>query len=209
MFPVRRIYCVGRNYAAHTREMGGNPDREFPFFFSKPADAVTGGGEMSFPLATEDLHHEVELVIAVAGHGSGLGPEACRELIYGYAVGVDLTRRDLQREARDRGRPWDMAKGFDRSAPCSAIAPVSEVGHPRSGSIGLEVNGRARQHADISDLIWSPEEILVHLSKLVALAPGDLVFTGTPAGVGQLVRGDAYRAWITGVGEVAGRVIGS
>lgn len=207
-FPVRRVYCVGRNYASHAREMGGDPDREMPFFFSKPADAVVpGGGDMPFPASTRELHHEVELVVALGGGGTGLGVEQCRDLIYGYAVGVDLTRRDLQREAKASSRPWDMAKGFDRSAPCSLVARVEDAGHPRSGTIGLSVNGEPRQNADLADLIWSPEETLSHLSRLVELVPGDLLFTGTPAGVGALVPGDTYLAWIEGLGELRGRVL--
>lgn len=208
LFPVRRIYCVGRNYAAHATEMGGDPVREAPFFFTKPGDAiVAGGGEIPYPLATAELHHEVELVIALSGAGVNLPPGACRQLIYGYAVGLDLTRRDLQRAAKEAGRPWDMSKGFDRSAPCSPIARAVDVGHPRTGRIALEVNDRVRQDADLADLIWSPEDTLSHLSRLVALAPGDLVFTGTPAGVGALAPGDRYRGWIEGIGEVAGRVV--
>ena len=208
LFPVRRVYCVGRNYASHAREMGGDPDRETPFFFSKPADAVLPmGGAMPYPASTHELHHEVELVLALVAGGANLEPERCRDLIYGYAVGVDLTRRRLQREAKAAGRPWDMAKGFDRSAPCSAVARFLDVGHPRSGAIGLSVNDEVRQAADLADLVWSPEETLSHLSRLVELAAGDLVFTGTPAGVGPLLPGDRYRAWIVGVGEVEGRVL--
>ncbi len=207
-FPVRRVYCVGRNYASHAREMGGDPSREAPFFFSKPPDAIlSGGGDLPYPASTEELHHEVELVIGLAGGGSSLPPERCRELIYGYAVGVDLTRRDVQREAKRKGRPWDMAKGFDRSAPCSPLVRVADAGHPRTGSIGLAVNGAVRQEADLSDLLWSPEQALSHLSRWVHLAAGDLLFTGTPAGVGPLVPGDSYRAWIEGVGELGGKIL--
>jgi fumarylpyruvate hydrolase len=209
LFPVRRIYCVGRNYAAHAREMGGDPAREPPFFFSKPPNAIQPcGGDMTYPQATRDLQHEVELVVALAQGGSGLSPGECRGVILGYAVGVDLTRRDLQNAAKAESRPWDMAKGFDGSAPCSAILSCADAGHPRSGSIGLSVNGEIRQDADLSDLVWSPEETLSELSHLVGLAPGDLVFTGTPAGVGPLVPGDSYRAWIEGIGEVSGRITG-
>jgi len=208
LFPVRRIHCVGRNYASHAREMGGDPDREAPFFFSKPADAILPlGGDMPYPASTTELHHEVELVLALGAGGTSLEPNQCRDLIYGYAVGVDLTRRDLQRTAKADGRPWDMAKGFDRSAPSSAVARFTDVGHPRSGSIGLSVNDEVRQAADLADLVWSPEETLSHLSQLVELAAGDLVFTGTPAGVGPLIPGDRYRAWIEGVGELEGRVL--
>jgi fumarylpyruvate hydrolase len=210
LFPVRRIYCVGRNYAEHAREMGGDPRREPPFFFSKPANAIQpGGGDLAYPPSTGDLQHEVELVVALGKGGRNLSIEECRELILGYAVGLDLTRRDLQRTAKAASRPWDMAKGFDDSAPCSDIVSCADAGHPRSGSIVLSVNGEIRQDADLSDLIWSPEETLSELSNLVELAPGDLVFTGTPAGVGPLVPGDSYRAWIEGVGEVGGRIVRS
>ena len=210
LFPVRRIFCVGRNYAAHAREMGGDPEREPPFFFTKPADAVVpGGGPIPYPPHTQDLHHEVELVVALGRGGRALTPSACRELIYAYGVGIDFTRRDLQRAAKAAGRPWDMAKGFDGSAPCSPLSNALDIGHPRSGFIGLEVNGELRQSGDISDLIWSPEETLAHLSQFVALAPGDLVFTGTPAGVGPLLPGDSYRAWIDGVGELSGAILPS
>jgi len=209
LFPVHRIYCVGRNYAAHALEMGGDPEREEPFFFSKPADAIVpGGGDVSYPPATADLHHEVELVVALGRRGVRLGPSECRRLILGYAVGIDFTRRDLQDEAKLRARPWDMAKGFDESAPCSPIAPVESVGHPREGRISLAVNEDVRQNAELTDMIWSPEEILAHLSRLVELAPGDLVFTGTPAGVGPVQPDDSYRAWIEPVGEISGSILG-
>lgn len=204
-FPVRRVYCVGRNYPAHAREMGGDPSGEPPFFFSKPADAVVPlGGGIPFPQATRQLHHEVELVVALSGGGRDLAVGDTRSIIFGYAVGIDLTRRDLQTAAKAAGRPWDMAKGFDASAPCSAIAPVSLCGHPRAGKITLEVNDEPRQSADLSDQLWSPEETLAHLSRLVRLAPGDLVFTGTPEGVGLLAPGDRIRARIEGVGELTG-----
>lgn len=208
LFPVRRVYCVGRNYESHALEMGGQPDREPPFFFTKPADAIVpGGGSMEYPLATAELHHEVELVVALAGGGAEISPEECRSFIFGYAVGVDFTRRDLQRTAKHTARPWDMSKGFDQSAPCSPIVRAGDVGHPRTGSIRLAVNGELRQAGDLADLIWSPEEILANLSRLVELAPGDLVFTGTPAGVGPVTPGDTYRAWIPGVGEVRGEIL--
>ncbi len=208
LFPVRRVFCVGRNYASHALEMGGKPDREPPFFFTKPADAIVpGGGSTPYPLATAELHHEVELVVALAAGGAEVPPEECRNLIFGYAVGVDFTRRDLQRAAKEAARPWDMAKGFDRSAPCSPIVRVEGVGHPRTGPIRLAVNDELRQEADLADLIWTPEEILANLSRLVELAPGDLLFTGTPAGVGSVTPGDTYRAWIEGVGEVQGEIL--
>lgn len=199
-FPVHRIYCVGRNYAAHAREMGMDA-REPPFFFAKPADAVRPlGGEISFPRATQNLHHEVELVVALKGGGADVPVSAALDLVLGYAVGVDLTRRDLQTLAREAGKPWDAAKGFDDSAPISAIVPGRE---PPRGAIKLAVNGQARQNAVIADMIWSVPEIIAEASKLWRLAPGDLIYTGTPEGVGPLVRGDAVSCEIEGVGALA------
>ncbi|MEQ8434494.1 MAG: fumarylacetoacetate hydrolase family protein [Oceanicaulis sp.] len=195
-FPVRRIYCVGRNYADHAREMGSDPDREPPFFFSKPRDAVFSGETLAYPPATQDLHHEVELVLALGGGGADLSPEAARSLVYGCAVGVDLTRRDLQAAAKASGRPWDMAKGFDGSAPVGALRPRPAMD---SGAIELAVNGQTRQTGDLSRMIWSTAEIISHLSTLVRLEAGDLIFTGTPAGVGALERGDRVEARIDGL----------
>ncbi|MCR9128300.1 MAG: fumarylacetoacetate hydrolase family protein [Alphaproteobacteria bacterium] len=191
-FPVRRIYCVGRNYADHAREMGADPDREPPFFFSKPRDAVITAEAVPYPPATADLHHEVELVLAVGGSGADLTPQEAGSLTFGAAVGVDLTRRDLQAEAKKAGRPWDMAKGFDASAPIGLIRPGPA---PASGAIRLSVDGEPRQAGDLSQMIWANGEILSHLSRLVRLEPGDLVFTGTPAGVGAVTRGQQVEAW--------------
>lgn len=190
-FPVRRIYCVGRNYADHAREMGADPDREPPFFFSKPRDAVIVSEGVPYPPATADLHHEVELVLAVGGSGGDLSPQEAASLIFGAAVGVDLTRRDLQADAKKTGRPWDMAKGFDASAPIGLIRPGPA---PASGAITLSVDGETRQSGDLSQMIWANGEILSHLSRLVRLEPGDLVFTGTPAGVGALSKGQQIEA---------------
>ncbi len=202
-FPVRRIFCVGRNYAAHAREMG-NDDREPPFFFTKPADAVVdSGATIPYPPETADLHHEVELVVAVGAAGRNVSVERARDLVYGYAVGIDLTRRDLQAEAKRSGRPWDMAKGFDHSAPCGAIAPVARIGHPQEGAIRLAVAGRERQAGDLSQMVWSVAETISCLSRLVELARGDLVFTGTPAGVGAVGRGERMDAHIDGIGDIA------
>jgi fumarylpyruvate hydrolase len=200
-FPVRRIYCVGQNYADHAREMGSDPERQAPFFFSKPADAVVPSGSvLPFPPATENLHHEVELVLALGGGGAGVSVAAAGALVFGCAVGVDLTRRDLQAAAKAAGRPWDMAKGFDRSAPIGAIM----VGAPPvAASIALSVNGESRQAGQLSDMIWSPAEIVATLSTYVTLAPGDLIFTGTPAGVGPLRRGDGVVARIEGLPELS------
>jgi len=190
-FPVRRIYCVGQNYADHAREMGGDPDRQPPFFFSKPRDAVTAGSEVSYPPATQNLHHEVELVLALGSGGANLSPEAALSLVYGSAVGVDLTRRDLQAVAKSSGRPWDVSKGFDQSAPISLIRPGSAPDH---GLISLHVNGEQRQSGDLNQMIWSTSELLSHLTHLFRLEAGDLIFTGTPAGVGPIVSGDQVEA---------------
>ncbi len=204
-FPVRRVFCVGRNYAEHAREMGHDPTREPPFFFSKPADAlVVEGADTPYPPATADLHHEVELVVALGKPGEAVAPEAAQELIFGYAVGIDLTRRDLQGEAKKAGRPWDMAKGFDHSAPIGTIRPMGDM---PTGRITLSVNGTLRQEGRVSDMIWGIAEIVSALSRLVALKPGDLIFTGTPAGVGPLQRGDRLLAEIEGVGQLETRIV--
>lgn len=199
-FPVHRIYCVARNYAEHAREMGYDPEREPPFFFSKPADAlVKNGGEVPYPPRTGNLHHEVELVIAIGKSGRDIPVEDAESHIYGYAVGNDLTRRDLQSLAKQDGRPWDTAKGFDSSAPMSAIHRVDEVGHPRAGKIWLSVNGETRQEGDLAAMIWSVPEIIAELSTLFELKAGDLIFTGTPAGVGPVKPGDAIECGIDGL----------
>ncbi|HWM28297.1 MAG TPA: fumarylacetoacetate hydrolase family protein [Woeseiaceae bacterium] len=203
VFPVRRIYCVGRNYAAHARESGGDPDREAPFYFMKPADALMpNDARVPYPPRTSNLHHEIELVVAIGRGGKDIPVEGAPAHIFGYAVGIDLTRRDLQTEAKNAGRPWDTAKGFDHSAPVSAIHTVAEVGHPASGRIWLEVNGEPRQDGDLEELIWSVPEAIAELSTLFALAPGDLIFTGTPAGVGPLVAGDIVRGGVEAVDEI-------
>jgi fumarylpyruvate hydrolase len=203
-FPLRRIFCVGRNYAAHAREMGHDPEREPPFFFTKPADAVVpDGGTIPYPPATRELHHEVELVVALGRGGADIPEAQALEHVFGYAVGVDLTRRDLQAEAKKLARPWDMAKAFDHSAPCSAVMPAARIGHPERGRIRLEVNGKLRQDSDLSHHIWSVPETIAHLSRLVRLAPGDLLFMGTPDGVAAIAPGDRLMASIEGVGELA------
>jgi fumarylpyruvate hydrolase len=203
LFPVRRIFCVARNYAAHAREMGADPNREPPFFFGKPADAISLANEaLPFPLATNNLHHEVELVAALSQGGTNIPAEKAMACVFGYAIGLDLTRRDLQEAAKKQGRPWDMAKGFDRSAPLSPLYPTSLVGHPSQGAITLAINGVEKQRGDLADMIWSLAEIIAHLSQLVELAPGDLLFTGTPEGVGAIKPGDALVGRIEGVGEL-------
>lgn len=204
-FPIRRILCVGQNYAAHRAEMGGD-DRNPPFFFSKPADAVVPpGGDPAYPPATSNLHHEIELVAAIGKAGRDVSPAQALDLVFGYAVGVDLTRRDLQAAAKGKGQPWDSAKGFDQSAPVSAIRRWT--GAPPQGRIRLSVNGETRQDATVADMIWNVAEIVSEASKLWALAPGDLIFTGTPEGVGPLVRGDRVEGEVEGVGALQFRVV--
>jgi fumarylpyruvate hydrolase len=203
VFPVRRIYCIGRNYADHAREMGMDPDREPPFFFGKPQDVVVpGGGDIAYPPVTSNLHHEVELVVALATGGRDIPVAEALGHVYGYAVGIDLTRRDLQAKAKELGQPWDTAKGFDQSAPISPITRATAGGHRQSGAIWLSVNGVERQRGDLAQMIWQVPEVIAHISRYVALAPGDLIFTGTPAGVGPIVRGDHVRCGIDGLGEL-------
>jgi len=199
-FPVHRIYCVGRNYAKHAREMGMDPDREPPFFFSKPADAVVvNGTSVPYPSRTSNLHHEIELVVAIGAGGRDIPLDSALAHVYGYAVGLDLTRRDLQFAARDQGRPWDVSKGFDHSAPVSAIRPAADMGHLEQGAIWLDVNGETRQRANLSEMIWSVPEIVAELSTYYELRPGDLIFTGTPEGVGPVKRGDSLVGGIDGL----------
>jgi len=202
-FPIRRVFCVGRNYAAHAREMGSDPNREPPFFFTKPADAVVAAeGALPYPPATKDLHHEIELVVALRSGGADIPADEALAKVWGYGVGLDLTRRDLQSVAKENGRPWDMAKGFDASAPCSPLRPVSSFGHPQEDAcIRILVNGTVRQEGRLDEMIWPIADIISHLSRLVTLAPGDLIFTGTPSGVGALVPGDRVHGEIAGVDE--------
>jgi len=205
-FPVRRIFCVGRNYEEHAREMGADT-REPPFFFTKPADAlVTGNAGITYPVATQDLHHEAELVVALGGGGADIAPADALALVWGYAPGNDLTRRDLQAAAKAARRPWDMSKGFDASAPCGVLVPVSVCGHPGRARITCTVDGRVTQDADIGDMIWDVPHIIAHLSGLVRLEPGDLIFTGTPAGVGPVARGQTVSVTIEGLGTVETRI---
>ncbi|RAP41670.1 fumarylacetoacetate hydrolase [Rhodovulum viride] len=206
-FPVRRIFCVGRNYAEHAREMGAD-DREPPFFFTKPGDAlVTGDADIAYPPATADLHHEAELVVALGRGGADIPTAAALDHVWGYAAGNDLTRRDLQAAAKAARRPWDMAKGFDASAVCGALQPAARIDHPARGRIVCHVDGVLRQEGDLRDMIWSVPEIVSHLSRLVALAPGDLIYTGTPAGVDAIARGQTCSVEIEGVGRVSTRVL--
>ena len=197
-FPVRRVWCVGRNYAAHTREMGGDPSREPPFFFAKPTDAIVGGGTIPYPPRTTNFHHEIELVVALGKAGSDIPVESALDHVFGYAAGIDLTRRDIQADARMAGRPWDMAKGFDRSGPCGSITPAAGF-DSSSGGIRLDVNGITKQQSDLADMIWSVPETIAELSRYVAIGAGDLIFTGTPDGVGPLSRGDTVLGVIEGL----------
>jgi len=202
-FPVARIFCVGRNYADHAIEMGHDPDREPPFFFMKPGDAVVPtDSTLPFPSVTKDLHHEIELVVALGEGGVDIATEDALSHVYGYAVGLDMTRRDLQAQAKKAGRPWDMAKGFDRSAPLSPIRPASQIGHPEKGAIWLRINDEPRQEGDLDQQIWKVPETIAYLSTLVELRPGDLIMTGTPAGVGRVDPGDRLEGHIDGVGDL-------
>ncbi|NKC03397.1 fumarylacetoacetate hydrolase family protein [Brucella haematophila] len=208
LFPVHRIYCVGQNYADHAIEMGGDPTRNPPFFFQKNPDSlVINGGDFPYPPKTEDVHHEIELVIALKTGGIDIPVEQALDHVFGYAVGIDMTRRDLQAVAKKAGRPWEVAKAFEHSAPCSAIAPVSDVGHPQSASISLSINGETRQSGDLNQMIWKVAETISYLSSLFELQPGDLIFTGTPAGVGPVQRGDRLVGKVDGVGSVSVTVV--
>ncbi|MGB1560976.1 MAG: fumarylacetoacetate hydrolase family protein [Sinimarinibacterium flocculans] len=208
-FPVNRIFCVGRNYAAHAREMGQD-EREPPFFFMKPASAIVAvngqTAEIPYPPMTGNFHHEIELVVAIGRQGRAVPREEAESLVYGYAVGLDMTRRDLQLEARDKGRPWEFGKSFSQSAPIGAIRRVADVGHPKSASISVSVNGQPRQASDIAKLIWSVPECIAFLSQFESLQPGDLIMTGTPEGVGAVVAGDLMLGRIDGLGEIQVRV---
>lgn len=207
-FPVRRVYCVGRNYAAHAIEMGHDPDREDPFFFQKNPDGlVPGGGTFPYPAATSEVHHEIELVAALGSGGTDIPVEEALSHVYGYAVGIDMTRRDLQAVAKKAGRPWEVAKAFEHAAPCSAVTPAAAIGHPDRGAITLEVNGAERQRGDLAQLIWKVPEIISYLSGLFTLAAGDVIYTGTPSGVGPVVRGDRLRGRVEGVGEIEVEVV--
>lgn len=199
-FPVRRVFCIGRNYAAHAREMGMDPDREPPFFFTKWAEAVVPSGTtVPYPQATTDFHYEAELVVAIGKGGRAIDAAAALSHVWGYAAGLDMTRRDLQSEARKQGRPWDVAKNVEQSAPLGLIHPASEVGHPDRGAIRLTVDGVTKQDGDLSELIWSVSEVIAHISRFYRLEPGDLIYTGTPAGVGPVAEGERIAVSIAGL----------
>ncbi|MCF3642574.1 fumarylacetoacetate hydrolase family protein [Rhizobium sp. TRM95111] len=207
LFPVHRIYCVGRNFADHAIEMGYDPNKEPPFFFQKNPDTlVLPGTDFPYPAETRDVHHEVELVVALKSGGDNIPLDRALDCVYGYAVGLDMTRRDLQGEAKKLGRPWETGKAFENSAPCGPLHPVEKVGHPTEGAIWLKVNGELRQNGDLNQMIWKVPEMIAYLSRLFTLKAGDLIFAGTPAGVGAIVKGDAMVARIAGVDEVTFKV---
>jgi len=209
-FPINRVFCVGRNYAAHAREMGKDPDREPPFFFMKPSSAVVDAAtptQLTYPPQTRNYHHEVELVVALHRGGRDIPAQDALNCVYGYAVGLDMTRRDLQLQARDQGRPWEFGKSFTSSAPIGPIHRAVELGHPTGAEIALSVNGKARQTSDISKLIWSVEECIAYLSRFESIEPGDIIMTGTPEGVGAVVPGDTMRGSIAGLGHIDIEVI--
>jgi fumarylpyruvate hydrolase len=207
LFPVRRLYCVGRNYAEHAVEMGHDPNREPPFFFQKNPDSLVLDGRFPYPAASSDVHFEIELVVALKSGGSDIPAERAMDCVFGYAVGLDMTRRDLQGEAKKLGRPWEVGKSFEASAPCGPIVPASRIGHPAAGAVWLDVNGKRRQTGDLSQLIWKIPETISYLSGLFKLAPGDVIMTGTPAGVGAVQRGDVMKGGVEGVGEIEVRVV--
>ncbi|WP_420962941.1 fumarylacetoacetate hydrolase family protein [Brucella sp. IR073] len=208
LFPVHRIYCVGRNFADHAIEMGHDPNREPPFFFQKNPDSILLSGEdMPYPSETNDLHHEIELVVALEKGGTDIPLEQALDHVFGYAVGLDMTRRDLQGEAKKLGRPWETGKAFELSAPCTPLVSVAQIGHPSKGAIWAKVNGELRQNGDLAQMIWKVPEMISYLSRLFTLQPGDLIFAGTPAGVGAVKRGDTIEGGIDGVGEIQTRIV--
>jgi len=202
-FPVGRIYCVGRNYAEHAKEMGHDPNREPPFFFMKaPASIVLSGSTIGYPVGTKDVHHEIEMVVAIGKGGKNIPVEKALEHVWGYGVGLDMTRRDIKGEAKKMGRPWEMGKSFDESAPCTPLRAATEIGHPSKGAIWVKVNGTVKQQGDISQMIWSVPEQINYLSSLITLQAGDLIFSGTPAGVGPIKAGDKLEGHVDGVGDL-------
>lgn len=207
LFPVNRIFCIGRNYAAHAVEMGGDPDKEPPFFFLKHASCLTADGVFPYPSESADVHHEIEMVVALKSGGTDIPVSGALEHVFGYGVGLDMTRRDLQGEAKKLGRPWEVGKSFEKSAPCSPLVPASALGHLDAGAITLHVNGRPRQEGDLNQLIWKVPEIIAILSRYFELRPGDIIMTGTPAGVGPIERGDVMAGNVAGIGELTVRVV--
>ena len=206
-FPVRRVYCIGRNYAAHSIEMGGDPNRESPFFFQKNPDNLDTSGEFPYPVKSSDVHHEIELVVALKSGGVNISVDNALEHVYGYAVGIDMTRRDLQAEMKQTRRPWEIGKAFERSAPIGPIVAASDIGHLDSGKITLNVNGEIRQQGDLNQMIWKVPEMIAYLSEYFEIGPGDLIMSGTPSGVGPVVRGDVMVAAVEGIGELEVTVV--
>ncbi|MEQ8816690.1 MAG: fumarylacetoacetate hydrolase family protein [Thalassobaculum sp.] len=207
LFPVHRIYCVGRNYAAHAIEMGHDPNKEPPFFFQKNPDNLLVGQDFPYPSKSSDVHHEIEMVVALKSGGTDIPVESALDHVYGYAVGLDMTRRDLQGQAKDLGRPWEVGKAFEHSAPCTALVPASEIGHPSEGAVWLKINGETRQSGDLNQLIWKVPEMIAFLSELFELKAGDLIMSGTPSGVGPVKRGDKLHGHVAGVGDLQLAVI--
>jgi len=207
VFPVHRVYCVGRNYAAHSIEMGGDPDREAPFFFQKNPDNLYAGGSFPYPSASNDVHHEIEMLVALKSGGVDIPVAEALDCVFGYGVVLDMTRRDLQAQAKVLARPWETAKAFDHSAPCTAIFPADRIGHPARGTIWLDVNGERRQTGDLDQMIWKVPEMIGYLSGLFRLRAGDVLLSGTPAGVGAIKRGDLMHGHIDGIGELKVRVV--
>jgi fumarylpyruvate hydrolase len=207
LFPVHRVYCVGRNYAAHAVEMGHDPNREPPFFFQKNPDNLELGGDFVYPPASNDVHHEIEMVVALGSGGRDIALEKALDCVFGYGVGLDMTRRDLQAQAKDAGRPWEVGKAFEGSAPCTPLVPAASIGHPDAGAIWLDVNGARRQTGDLNQMIWKVPEMISHLSGLFTLRPGDIIFSGTPSGVGPVRRGDLLLGHVDRVGDLKVRVV--
>ena len=207
LFPVHRVYCVGRNYAAHAVEMGHDPDKEPPFFFQKNPDNIDLSGTFPYPPASNDVHHEIEMLVALKAGGIDIPVEKALDCVFGYGVALDMTRRDLQGKAKDMGRPWEVGKAFEASAPCTSLSPASQIGHPTEGKIWLEVNGARKQTGDLNQMIWKVPEMISYLSGLFTLMPGDIILSGTPAGVGPVSRGDILTGHIDGVGDIEVQVI--
>jgi fumarylpyruvate hydrolase len=207
LFPVHRVYCVGRNYAAHAVEMGHDPGKEPPFFFQKNPDNLDTSGRFPYPPASSDVHYEIEMMVALRSGGTDIPVEKALECVYGYGVGLDMTRRDLQGKAKDMGRPWEVGKAFEASAPCSPLVAASEIGHPAGGAVWLDVNGQRKQTGDLNQMIWKVPEMISYLSGLFTLMPGDIILTGTPSGVGAVSRGDVLKGHVEGVGDLEVRVV--
>ncbi|MHA1566551.1 MAG: fumarylacetoacetate hydrolase family protein [Alphaproteobacteria bacterium] len=207
LFPVRRVYCIGRNYAAHAVEMGHDPDRDPPFFFQKNPNNLDPSGKFPYPPHSSNVHHETEMLVALKSGGTNIPLDQALDHVFGYAISLDMTRRDLQEEAKKMGRPWEISKAFEHSAPSGQIHPAAEIGHPNSGRVELKVNGEIRQDGNLHQMIWKVPEMISYLSEYFELAPGDVILSGTPAGVGQVSRGDRLEASIEGVGSLVVRVV--